>query len=223
MRGLPVAPGFDQTESDSDSPRARFRKHLRGLGADLTEVGHHLRRAVPQIDTDEEARLAVEELVSHLGGVLGFHTSRDEREGIAIWGSPTGITLVTRALGAGGLAGALAPLAQARDRRLAGTAAPARLVSALGVVCGSRIDWRQIEESLSMRRGLDAVRLVSVDRLLDLAVLRRDHVLAHPDAVVLLRPQGMNADALVELMARRRYGQEEDAAGPPGDAAWWIR
>jgi hypothetical protein len=215
------APDFSAGEPDS--PRARFRRYLRATGSDVPRLREHLLRAVPQIDTDREARLAVEEIVSHLGALLGFNPSRDETEDADIWTSPTGVTLVVRVMSGLGVPARLQALTQARDRRLAGSGEPARTLSALGVVCGSRIDWRQIEDAVAVRRALDSVRLVSVDALLALSVLREDHVLAHPDAVVLLRPQDARADALIELMAARGQGREEEPVDRAGDGAWWIK
>ena len=227
MKVLPdFASGSGESDSDSPSPRGRFRAHLKSLGADLAPIREHLLRAVPQIDTDPEARLALEELVSHLGSLVGFHTSRDEHEAIDVWGSPTGLTITTRVMSVRALPGALGSLAQARERRLADTAAPSRMVSALGVICGTRIDWRPIEDALSARRGLEAVRLVSVDGLLALAALRGNHVLAHPDAVVLLRPQERHADAHIDVLARRGRGSDaadSQGAEPVRGEAWWIR
>ena len=214
---------FGATTPTSDTPRARFRRHLRAAGSDFTQLREHLTRAVPQMEADQEARLAIEEIVSHLGGLLGFNTSRDEGEALDVWGSPSGVSLVVRVVGAQEIATRLPSLVQARDRRLAATGDSARRVSALAVVCGSRVDWRQVEDALSVRRPLDRVRLVSAGALLTLAALRADHVLGHADALVLLRPQDARADALIDLLARRGDGREGETATPPGEGAWWIR
>lgn len=214
---------FGVTTPASDSPRERFRRHLRAAGSDFTQLREHLTRAVPQMEADQEARLAIEEIVSHLGGLLGFTTSRDEAEAIDVWGSPSGVSLVVRVVGAQEITSRLPSLVQARDRRLAATGDSARRTSALGVVCGSRVDWRRVDDTLSVRRPLDRVRLVSADSLLALAALRADHVVGHPDALVILRPQDARADPLIDLLARRGNGRDRETAAPPGEGAWWIR
>jgi hypothetical protein len=81
-------------------------------------------------------------------------------------------------------------------------------VSVLCVVCGSQVDWRRLEDAVALRRTLHDLRLVSVDALLTLVGLRGDRVLAHTDAVALLRPADSRADAMIDIVARyRRVGQ----------------
>jgi hypothetical protein len=188
----------------SDAPRTRFRRFLRSGAMDLAQMREHLARAVPQLAADPEARLAVEELVSHAGSLLGFSTARDDSEDLDIWTSATGVSVVVRVVPGDEVSRQLPLLAHARDHLLVSLGAPAHKVSALCVACGSRIDWRHIEEAVAFRRTLRDVRLVSLDALLTLVALRTDRVLAHTDAVVLLRPPDARADAVIDLVARYR-------------------
>jgi hypothetical protein len=214
--------------TSEESPRARFRRHLRSAGPDFAQLRGHLARAVPQMGGDAEARLAVEEIVSHLGSLIGFETARDEDEGVDVWRSTGGVSLVVRMTGVPELTASLVSLARARDHRLAATGESLRRTSALAVVCGSHIDWRQVEETLAVRRAMDRIRLVSSEALLTLAALRADHVVAHPDAVLLLRPADLRADPLIELLAGRTITHDsrtprDEPAASPGEGAWWIR
>jgi hypothetical protein len=70
------------------------------------------------------------------------------------------------------------------------------------------VDWRPLEDAVALRRTLHDIRLVSADGLLTLVALRGDRVLAHTDAVALLRPADARADTMIEVVARyRRVGQ----------------
>lgn len=187
---------------DPEAPRARFRRHLRGGGVDIESLRQMIARAAPQMDLDPEAHLALEEIVSRLGALLGFDASRDESAGTDFWISPTGASLAVRVMSATGVPGRLAALCHARERRLADSGDPAHRISALAVICGSQVDWRQIEETVRVRRALESVRLVSAGALLDLAELRERRVLAHADAVALLRPPPVRADTLIDVVTR---------------------
>jgi hypothetical protein len=193
---------------DGHEPRIRFRRHLRSGVVDLIQMREHLARAVPQLTTDPEARVAVEELVSHAGSLLGFSTARDPTEEVDVWTSATGVTLMVGVAHAVHMPSALVALTQARERGLVSSGDAARRVSVLCVVCGSQVDWRRLEDAVALRRTLHDLRLVSVDALLTLVGLRGDRVLAHTDAVALLRPADSRADAMIDIVARyRRVGQ----------------
>jgi hypothetical protein len=202
MRRLSPLLAAAATGSDGESPRARFRRHLRAGGVDLTSLGDWLARAAPQIELDQEARLAAEEIANRLGEILGFDVARDDDAGAGIWTSPTGVTIVVRIVSTAGVPAQLQSLSQLRDRRLAGSGDPANKLSALAIVCGSQVDWRRIEDAVRLRRALESGRLASADAVLALAGLRERRVLAHVDAVTLLRPQPARADAMIELVTR---------------------
>jgi hypothetical protein len=194
--------------SDRHEPRIRFRHHLRSGAVDLTQMREHLARAVPQLTTDPEARVAVEELVSHAGSLLGFSTARDPSDDADVWTSATGVSLMVGVAHGAEMPAALVALSHARERVLVSTGTAARKVSVLCVVCGSQVDWRRLEDAVALRRALHDIRLVSVDALLTLVGLRGDRVLAHTDAVALLRPADSRADAMIDAVARyRRVGK----------------
>jgi hypothetical protein len=194
--------------SEAQAPRVRFRRHLRSGTVDLIQIREHLARAVPQLTTDPEVRVAVEELVSHAGSLLGFSTAEDSGDGGDLWTSATGVSLLVGVAHAAEIPGAMVTLSHARERLLASIGTPARKISALSVVCGAQVDWRRVEEAVAVRRMLHDVRLVSVDALLTMVALRAERVLAHTDAVALLRPADARADAMIEVVARyRRVGK----------------
>jgi hypothetical protein len=208
-RRVPAAAAAES--SDTRAPRLRFRRHLRSGAVDLVQMREHLARAVPQLTTDPEARVAVEELVSHAGGLLGFSTARDAGVEADIWTSATGVSLLVGVAHAAEMPSAAVALSHSRERVLAGSGAAARKLSVLCVVCGSQVDWRRLDDALAMRRMMRDTRLISIDALLTLVALRADRVLAHTDAVALVRPADARADAMIEVLARYRRQNQ-----PPG-------
>ena len=208
-----VPAGEATAAPDARAPRVRFRRHLRSGAVDLIQVREHLSRAIPQLPTDPEARVAVEELLSHVGSLLGFSTARESGEDADLWTSATGVSLLVGVAHAAEMPGPLVALSHARERMLVSTGTAARQVSVLCVVCGAQVDWRRIEDAVAVRRTLHDVRLVSVEALLTLVGLRGDRVLAHTDAVALLRPAGARADAMIDVVARyRRQGNAQESA-----------
>jgi hypothetical protein len=192
--------------------------------AGLTLLREHLVRFVPLMDTDPSARSAVEAVVNQIGERLGFSALHDSADGVGVWSSPAGAVLVVCPAAAGEVPARLRLLMQSRDRLLADRGLPARKGSALGVICGSLVNWRNIEETAGVHRTGDRVRLISLDALLSLAELRAEHGLAHTDAVTLLRPQGVRADAVVEMLTRGlRRGLREGTLGASPQAGRTIR
>jgi len=210
-----LPPNADPSTAEDDrSLRARVRRQLPLQDAGLLLVREHLGRAVPQIETDAEARVAVEEIVGQLGGRLGFSARREAAEDVDVWTSPAGAALVVRPAGAGNVVEQLRWLSRARDRLLVQRGLPARKLTALCIVCGALVNWRQIEEAALMRRTIDHVRVISLDALLSLAEVRAEGGLAHTDVLTLLRPASVCADAVVELVTRGvRRGSDRGHTG----------
>ncbi len=75
------------------SPRDRFRRVLHDRAGCTDDVVWYLDQARPTFATDPQVRLAVEELVDHLGRFLQFLPERDEHLGCSIWSSPTAARL----------------------------------------------------------------------------------------------------------------------------------
>jgi hypothetical protein len=191
----------------AESPRARFRRHLRSGEMDLDQIRRHIESAATQVELDSEARLALDELVSHIGWLLGFESDRDEAEDIDVWVSGRAARLVVHVVRGETLIGQLSNLARARDRLLASTSMPARDVSILCVVSGVAPNWRHLEEVIVVRRLGGHIRAVSIDSLLTLAAARANG-LRHVDVVALLRPQRALADGMIDILAR--YGNRAD-------------
>lgn len=200
----PILPPRPPIPDDDDSPssRARVRRHLAVEEAGLRLIREHLGRAVPQMESEPDARAAVEEILSQLGSRLGFQARRDAAEDVDVWTSPSGAAVVVRAAGAGEVTDQIRILSRARDRLLVARGLAARKVTALAVVCGSLVNWRQVEEAGVVRRTQDHVRLIALDALVSLVEARANGGLAHTDALLLLRPQSVRADALVEIVTR---------------------
>ena len=195
-------PADADPHADEPSGGLRARRKLAMQDAGLRLIREHLDRAVPQMDADAEARAAVEEIAGLLGGRLGFTVRRDAVEDVEVWTSPAGHALVVGAAGAGEVADRIRMLSRARDRLLVAHGQAARRLTVLVVVCGSLVNWRQVEDAAAVRRSQDHVRLIALDSLLSLVEARANGGLAHTDVLVLLRPPSVRADAVVEIVTR---------------------
>jgi hypothetical protein len=203
---------FLVVESGADeSPRERFRRHLRAGEMDLDRIRQHMASAATQLELDPEARNALEELVSHVGWLLGFEPERDESDGVDIWKSGRTVRLIVQVERSEALMSQLSQVARVRERLLAVSSLPARDVSILCVVSGVAPNWRQVEEIILVRRLGGQIRVVSIESLLALAAARAAG-LRHPDVVAILRPQSALADGLIDIVIR--YGERPDEEHP---------
>ncbi len=200
-RGAVVAAAVEQPRDPaSESPRQYLRRHLRQTAKRPSDLRWYFDQALGAFSQDAEVRLAVEELVDHLGGLLGFDVARDDPAERATWSSGH-VQLLVWVLDMPMAVARLSRLAHVREAALhsPGTAADDR-VSGLVVVCGP-VNHRLLEDTVALRRVQDQVRLVTVDGLMALgAAVERG--LPHQDARTLLQPAGALADPLVTLVAR---------------------
>jgi hypothetical protein len=208
-------PSHAESPMPEGSPtRLRIRQQLGLQDGGLRLIREHLGRAVPQMDVDASARLAIDEILSHVGGRLGFTSRRDDAEDVDVWTSPTGLGLAVAPMGPPEVAAGLRDLGRARDRLLVARGLPARRLTVLAVICGSLVNWRQIEDEAAVRRAHDYLRVIGLDALLSLLEARAGQSLAHTDALLVLRPQSVRADGLVEILTRKvRVGSNRGQAG----------
>ena len=186
------------------SPRDRFRRLLRDRAGCTDDVVWYLDQAIPTFATDPQVRLAVEELVDHLGRFLQFSPERDEHLGCSTWTSTTGARLAVVVEDPVVARTRLPQFARLRDGVLtSGTIHLESQVSVLCVVCGE--DPRgSLEEALTIRRASDQLRLVTLGGLVTLARLVESGQVTHLAAVQILRPARALADPLIALLGRVR-------------------
>jgi hypothetical protein len=186
------------------SPRDRFRRLLHDRAGCADDVAWYLDQAIGTFPTDPQVRLAVEELVDHLGRFLHFAPERDEHLGCSIWTSTSAARLAV-VLEEPSIARTRLPqFARLRDGILTSGAIHLEAqVSVLCVVCGD--DPRgSLEEAVTIRRAPDQLRLVTLGGLVTLARLVETGQVTHLAAVQILRPARALADPLISLLGRVR-------------------
>jgi hypothetical protein len=191
----------------SDEEQHPARLHLRRVLADrvggIDDLVWYLSRALPDFTRDDEARIAVEELVDHVGRLLGFTTTHDEQLACSVWSSTAGLRLAVIVEQATQARTRIGPLGRALDALLASLpVASSREVSALCVLCGDG-DAAATEAAVMVRRAADRCRLTTLDALVALARMVEAGHVSHEEAVLVLRPARVLADPLIQLLERR--------------------
>jgi hypothetical protein len=197
-------PEPDSIPSDEapDPARLRLRDVLADRVGGIDDLVWYLDRALPDFSRDAEARVAVEELVDHVGRRLGFATGHDEPLGCSVWSSPGGDRLAVIVEQARDARVRLAPLLRALDALLASLpVASSRQVTALCVLCGEG-NAADAEAAVTVRRAGDRCRLATLDALVKLARIVEAGRATHDDALLALRPARALADAFIDAIER---------------------
>lgn len=188
----------------SESPREYFRRHLRLHTYSPDDLVWYLDQAVPRFSGSDEVRLAVEELVDRLGGMLGFAADRGSRDEHAVWRSPTGAQLIVWVVDGERAVARVGSGAHVRERLLALTPAlHDRKLTCLYVICGPSHE-RRLNDAVDLRRAWQHARLVTVDALVALGRHVAAGEVTHEQAAALLRPESALADGAIARL------------GPPG-------
>ncbi len=199
---LPTPDPVQAFEAEPHAARARLRGVLTDRVGGVDDLVWYLDRALPDFDGNPEARLATEELVDHLGRMLGFDAGHDELLACSVWASPGGARLAVVVERPHRARTRIGPLARALDALLASLpVASSREVSALCVLCGDG-DPAEAEATVTVRRAMDRCRLTTLPALVALARLVESHRLAHEDAGLVLRPARPLNDPLIQLLER---------------------
>jgi hypothetical protein len=191
--------------ADADSPRQHLRDHLATQVTAVSDLDWYFDRSLPRFADSGEVRLAVEELVDHLGRIMGFAVERpDEEDTCAVWSSLANrVHLLVWVQDMPAAIARMGHCTRKRDELLPDLDAPTLdRVGCLSVVCGP-VDRRLLQDAILVRRASDQVRLITVEALLSLAGMFERRELSHDALLAVLRPQGALADPLVQMLARR--------------------
>jgi hypothetical protein len=189
--------GADQVET----PRQFFRRHLLRHTATATDLSWYLAQSVPRFSGSGEVRLAVEELVDRLGDFLGFTTTRRDGDDFSRWASPSGHHFAVWTVDGAHCVSAVAAGGGVRDRLLAALTVPSsELLTCVYVVCGD-INERRINDGVALRRATEFTRVITIDALAHLAARAGSASIGHEEAVAILKPASVVADAMVSLLS----------------------
>ena len=189
------------------TPRERFRRFL---SQNLTSVGA-VRDYVEEClrSSGEQYNRALQDLVNHLGRLLGFDVTFGRYKGVqgeigfdGVWKSPSGLYIVVEVKTTDVYAIKTATLLGYIDRLISEQKVP-DWDHALGlyVVGRSDAELKQLENSIIAEKRTHQLRVITVDKLLTLAELLADYEMEHEAVLTVLWPTGPVVDSLIELMA----------------------
>jgi hypothetical protein len=222
-----------------NTPRERFRRHL---SARITETGR-IRDYVEEClrKTGDQYNKALQDLVNHIGNLLGFEVEFGRYRGVqneigfdGLWKSSFGNTHIvvevktTEAytIKTSTILGYINDLVSAKkipDRD-----------QALGLYVIGRPDpeVKQLENSIIAEKLIGQLRIISVQSLLTLAELISDYDVTHQDILSVLMPSRPPIDPLVVLISRlvTEPADEEPVLVPiegegitlGGEPAYWL-
>ena len=198
---------LDDSAGD-ETARERFRRFL---GENVSEVGQ-VRDYVEEClrNSGDQYGRALQDLVNHIGCILGFGVTFGRYQGIhgqigfdGHWRSPTSFHIVVETKTTEAYAIKTATLVGYVDALISEKSIPS-WDDALGLYIVGRPDSeiRQLENAIVAEKRTQQLRLVSVDSLLSLAEMTTQYDVGHEDILELVRPSGPTIDTVVELMQR---------------------
>jgi hypothetical protein len=189
-------------EEEAADPRVRFRRHLASVATRVADLAWYLEQSAPRF-REGEVRLAVEELIDHLGRLIGFEVRRYPEENCAVWVLDARPRLLVRPVDGDEAGVRPGGLVLARDALgAAGALDDPRAIACVAVVCG---DLRRVpapDAAVLLGRLMGQVRLVTLDAFIALGRACEARAMSPADAVELLQPVDPFADRLIALAAR---------------------
>lgn len=191
-----------------NTARQRFRRYLREKLTDIDRTLGYI-DAATAVGDEQHAR-ALQDLVNHLGGLLGFSVDNGPYLGLpgqigydGLWTSPTGILLVVEVKTGETFAARRAGVARSIERLIAeGRLIDWRKAVGLYVIADLAVDTTHLERLILDEPQSHALRIVSVPALQQLARLQSRGTISHTDTLDLFRSGSPRLDPLVEVMAR---------------------
>lgn len=222
-----------------DTGRERFRRHLM---SNVTEIGQ-IRDFVQEClrTTGSQYNCALQDLVNHIGQLLGFQVAFGRYRGVqreigfdGHWKSPKDFHLVVEVKTTDVYAIKTEVLVHYVDELVSERIIPS-WEKALGLYVVGRPDpeIRQLENAIVAEKRTHQLRTASVESVLSLAELMNEYDVSHADILAVLRPSGPKIDTIVDLMARlvaqSTVGQPSPpqegiptTAGGEGDTTYWL-
>jgi hypothetical protein len=219
--------------------RERFREHLGKKILQIGQVRDYIEECL-RTSGDQYSR-ALQDLVNHLGQLLGFTVSFGRYQGVqgqigfdGHWASPTGFHIVVEvkttevySIKAATLVGYVDGLIS--DKRIPDWE------HALGLYVVGRPDPKlsQLENAIVAEKRTHQLRVISTDSLLSLAEMIAQYG-KHEDFLAVVRPSSPRIDPIVQLMSRLLTGPkpeeitepEEEVAQPSApiqkDVVYWL-
>jgi hypothetical protein len=187
--------------------RERFRTFL---SENLTQIGD-MRDYIEEClrTPGDQYNKALQDLVNHLGRLLGFDVTFGRYRGVqgeigydGIWKSPSGLYIVIEVKTSDVYTIYTSTLIGYIDKLISEHVIP-DWDHALGLYVIGRNDYgvKQLENTIIAEKRTDKLRIITADKLLSLAELLADYEVAHEAVLTVLQPMGPMIDPLVELIS----------------------
>jgi hypothetical protein len=207
---------LDDTEG-IETPRERFRRFLQQKVCEVGQIQVYVEECLK--NSGDQYNRALQDLVNHIGSILGFDVTFGRYQGIrgkigfdGHWKSPTGFHIVIEVKTTDVYAIKTATLVGYVDE-LISEKSVSSWDHALGLYVVARPDseLRQLENAIMAEKRTNQLRIISTKSLLSLVEMMNEYKVAHEEILALLRPSGPKIDPIVDLMARlvaeRRSGK----------------
>ncbi len=218
-----------------ETPRSRFRRYLK---SSVTEVGQ-LRDYIEEClrKTGEQYNRALQDLVNHLGTLLGFEVEFGRYQGVqgeigfdGLWKSPKDFYIVCEVKTTEVYAIRTSTLVGYVDQLISEKRIP-NWNKAMGLYVIGRPDpeIRQLENAIVAEQRMRQLRITSVESLLSLAEFMSEYDVTHEDVLAILKPSGPSIDPVVELISRliaeekpSKEEVESEELEPSGQPQFWL-
>ena len=197
---------LDDTPGE-DTARERFRAFLQQNIRDVGQLQDYVEECLR--NTGEQYNRALQDLVNHLGSLLGFSVTYGRYQGVpgqigfdGHWESPTGFHVVVEVKTTQIYPIKTATLIGYIDHLISEQRIPS-WDHALGLYVIGLPDATisQLENSIIAEHRSQQLRTVSVASLLTLADLQTEHDVSHVDVLALIRPSGPSIDPVISLLS----------------------
>jgi len=203
-----------------EAPRERFRAFLRDNVQEVGQIRDYIEECL-RLTGDQYSR-ALQDLVNHLGSLLGFEVQFGRYKGVkgemgfdGHWKSPLGSHIVVEVKTTETYAIKTATLVGYVDELISRKKVP-DWDKALGLYVVGRPDpeIRQLENAIIAEKRMNQLRIISVESLLSLSEMINEFEVNHDDMLAILLPSGPRVDPVVELMARMVAQQPPEELPP---------
>jgi hypothetical protein len=221
--------------SGDETPRERFRTFLRDNVKEVGKVRDYIEECLRL--TGDQYNRALQDLVNHIGSLLGFEVTFGRYQGVrgeigfdGHWKSPSGSQIVIEVKTTEAYAIKTSTLVGYIDQ-LISEKKISNWDDALGLYVVGRPDpdISQLENAIIAEKRIDQLRLISVESLLSLAEMMYEYEVNHEDILAILLPSGPSVDPVVEMMARivaqqipEEISTEKTQPSEIGEANYWL-
>lgn len=203
-----------------ETPRERFRAFLKNNVQEIGQIRDYSEECLRL--TGDQYNRALQDLVNHLGSLLGFEVQFGRYHGIkgkigfdGHWKSRLGSHIVVEAKTTETYAIKTATLVGYVNELISEKKIPA-WDNAYGLYVVGRPDpeINQLENAIIAEKRMNRLRIISVESLLSLAEMMNEYEVNHEDILAILLPSSPRVDPVVDLMARI-VAQQPPEESPP--------